>query len=93
MALFCSLSVRSLSPVVPAPTQTFKDWKCSGVIWANHNLRACVSAMQQTSAQIFKDQSLINVEPKVVSVKEVFRLQDQPELDAAEKIYLPQKKA
>lgn len=35
----------------------------------------------------------MNVEPKVVSVKEVFRLQDQPELDAAEKIYLPQKKA
>jgi phosphoenolpyruvate phosphomutase len=75
------------------PTQTFKDWKCNGVIWANHNLRACVSAMQKTSAQIFKDQSLMNVEPNVVSVKEVFRLQDQPELDRAEKIYLPQKKA
>jgi phosphoenolpyruvate phosphomutase len=74
------------------PTQTFRDWKCTGVIWANHNLRACVSAMQQTSAQIFKDESLMNVEPKVVSVKEVFRLQDQPELDAAEKVYLPQKK-
>jgi hypothetical protein len=29
----------------------------------------------------------------VASVKEVFRLQDQPELDAAEKLYLPQKKA
>jgi len=48
--------------------------------------------MQATSAQIYKDQSLMNVEPKVASVKEVFRLQDQPELDRAEKIYLPQVK-
>jgi len=75
------------------PTQTFRDWKVSGVIWANHNLRASVSAMQATCAQIYKDQSLVNVEPKIVSVKEVFRLQDQPELDAAEKKYLPAKKA
>jgi len=75
------------------PTQTFKDWKTTGVIWANHNLRASVKAMQETTAQIFKDQNLMAVEPNVVSVKEVFRLQDQPELDAAEKIYLPQKKA
>jgi phosphoenolpyruvate phosphomutase len=46
--------------------------------------------MQQTSAQIFRDGHLLNVEPKVASVKEVFRLQGQPELDAAEKKYLPQ---
>lgn len=41
------------------------------VIWANHNLRASVDAMQKTSAQIFKDQSLSNVESKVVPVAEV----------------------
>jgi len=75
------------------PTQTFKDWKVSGVIWANHNLRSCVTAMQETCAAIYKEQSLMSVEPRVASVKEVFRLQDQPELDAAEKLYLPQKKA
>lgn len=75
------------------PTQTFKDWKCTGVIWANHNLRSCVTAMQQTCAAIYKDQSLMSVEPRVASVKEVFRLQNQPELDQAEKKYLPQKKA
>jgi phosphoenolpyruvate phosphomutase len=45
--------------------------------------------MQKTCAQIIKDQSLVNVEPNVATVKEVFRLQDQPELDAAEKKYLP----
>ena len=71
------------------PTQTFRDWGVNTVIWANHNLRACISAMQQTTQQIYKDQSLMQVENKVASVKEVFRIQGQPELDAAEKKYLP----
>ena len=75
------------------PTQTFRDWKCTGVIWANHNLRSCVTAMQETCRAIQKEESLMSVEPRVASVKEVFRLQDQPELDQAEKKYLPQKKA
>lgn len=57
-----------------------------------HNMRSCVSAMQQTCAEIKKSESLMNVEPKVATVKEVFRLQRQPELDEAEKKYLPQKK-
>jgi len=74
------------------PTKTFQDWNISTVIWANHNLRSCVSAMQQTTKQIFNDQSLINVEPKIVPVKEVFRLQRQEELTLAESKYLPKKK-
>jgi len=74
------------------PTQTFRDWKVSTVIWANHNMRSAVSAMQQTCKQIMQDQSLVNVEPKIASVTEVFRLQNQKELDDAEKIYLPQVK-
>jgi phosphoenolpyruvate phosphomutase len=74
------------------PTPKFKDWGVSTVIWANHNLRASIQAMKNASATIQKDQSLINVEPNVVTVKEVFRLQGQPELDASEKVYLPQKK-
>jgi phosphoenolpyruvate phosphomutase len=71
------------------PTQQFRDWNVSMVIWANHNMRASIAAMQKTSKQIFQDQSLVNVEPHVVSVKEVFRLQGQDELNAAEKVYLP----
>jgi phosphoenolpyruvate phosphomutase len=70
------------------PTDTFREWGVSTIIWANHNMRACVSAMQQTSKQIYEDESLINVEPHIVPVKEVFRLQDQPELNAADSIYL-----
>ena len=35
------------------------------VIWANHNMRAAISAMQDVTQQIYKDQSLVNVEKKV----------------------------
>jgi phosphoenolpyruvate phosphomutase len=70
------------------PTQQFRDWDISMVIWANHNLRACISAMQNTTKQIYDDQSLVNVEPHIVPVKEVFRLQNQHELTEAEKKYL-----
>lgn len=59
------------------------------VIWANHNMRACVSAMQKVCKTIYTEQSLVNVEPHVATVKEVFRLQEQDELTAAEKKYLP----
>ena len=41
------------------PTQSFKDIGISMVIWANHNLRASISAMQKTSQQIYQDESLI----------------------------------
>jgi phosphoenolpyruvate phosphomutase len=47
--------------------------------------------MQQTSKQIFQDQSLVNVEGKIAPVNEVFRLQNNAELKEAEKKYLPKK--
>merc|ERR1711916_280485 len=71
------------------PTADFKDWGVSTVIWANHNLRASLQAMQQTTAQIFADQSLVNVEPNIASVKEIFRITDDAELVEAEDKYLP----
>ncbi|XP_060593301.1 phosphoenolpyruvate phosphomutase [Ruditapes philippinarum] len=71
------------------PTQHFQDMGVSMIIWANHNLRSSIKAMQETSARIFKDSSLTGVEPNIVSVKEVFRLQNDQELVKAEDIYLP----
>lgn len=89
---------KNQGPVIIVPTkyyktstQVFRDLGISMVIWANHNLRASVKAIQETSAQIFKDQSLMNVEPKIVSVKEVFRLTNDDELVEAEEKYLPKK--
>ncbi|HEX6223840.1 MAG TPA: phosphoenolpyruvate mutase, partial [Chryseolinea sp.] len=71
------------------PTDHFKKIGISTIIWANHNVRASIKVMQETSSRIFKEQTLINVESKVVSVNEIFRLQGADELEAAEDKYLP----
>jgi len=38
---------------------------------ANHNMRAAITAMRETSAQIFREESLAGVDGKMVMVKEV----------------------
>ncbi len=70
------------------PTNTFREAGVSTVIWANHQMRMAVTAMQQVTKTIFEEQSLMNVEDKIVSVAELFRLQNDKELEAAEKLYL-----
>lgn len=72
------------------PTEIFAEAGFSLVIWANHLVRASITAMQQTAAQIFEEQSIANVERQVASVKEIFRIQGAEELKQAEKRYLPQ---
>jgi phosphoenolpyruvate phosphomutase len=74
------------------PVEEFQKCGVSLVIWANHLLRTSVKAMQQTAAQIYKESSIKSVESEIVSVKEVFRLQNAAELKEAEKIYLPAEK-
>ena len=71
------------------PTEHFKNLGVNTIIWANHNIRSAVKVMQETTQRIYEDQSLINVESKVVSVSELFRLQGADELKEAEKKYLP----
>ena len=73
------------------PTKDFSEARVSIVVWANHILRSAVKSMQDTSMQIYQEKSLITVEKKIVSVNEVFRLQNAPELEFAEDIYLPLK--
>ncbi|MGE5617700.1 MAG: phosphoenolpyruvate mutase [Sphingomonadaceae bacterium] len=72
------------------PTSLFEEIGISLVIWANHVLRGSIAAMQATAAQIFRERSLAGIEPKIVPVAEVFRLQRADELKQAEKKYLPQ---
>ncbi len=71
------------------PTDRFRQLGISMAIWANHNLRASITAMQNTSKQIYQDESLLNVETCVAPLEEVFRLQGAKELSEAEKKYLP----
>ncbi|MGR8918759.1 MAG: phosphoenolpyruvate mutase [Gammaproteobacteria bacterium] len=69
------------------PTEVFRKADVSLVIWANHMIRAAVSAMQATAARIHADESLLEVEDEVASVKEIFRLQGADELAEAERRY------
>jgi phosphoenolpyruvate phosphomutase len=71
------------------PTETFRANGFSVVIWANHLLRAAVTAMQSIAARLFAEQSLATVEPAVATLQEVFRLQNLDELLRAERRYLP----
>lgn len=71
------------------PTEVFEELGVSLVIWANHMMRASITAMQETAREIYETRTLKAVEPRIASVKEIFRLQDAAELKEAEKAYLP----
>lgn len=69
------------------PVEVFRKAQISLVIWANHMIRGAVSAMQKVAAQIHRDESLIDIEDRIASVDEIFRLQGADELEAAEERY------
>jgi len=71
------------------PTDVFREHEFSLVIWANHLMRTCITAMQRTAQQIYEEQSLLAVEDRIAPIAEVFRLQRATELAEAEKRYLP----
>jgi phosphoenolpyruvate phosphomutase len=70
------------------PTDVFRRAGISMVIWANHMVRSATSAMQSVAKEIFASQTLVNIEDRIVSVEEIFRLQDADEYSAAERLYL-----
>jgi len=70
------------------PTDRFRELSISMVIWANHMMRASVSAMQKTAARIFESESIAQVEDGIAPVAEIFRLQGAEELRKAESRYL-----
>jgi len=72
------------------PTEVFREAGISMVIWANHMLRAAIAAMQSVAREVQLSQTLVNVEDRIVSVQEVFRLQDAEEYSEAERLYLAQ---
>jgi len=71
------------------PTRAWREAGVSAVIWANHNLRASISAMREVSSRILREESLTGVENEVASVNDVFRIAGNDELAIAEKRYLP----
>lgn len=73
------------------PSEVFEQAGISMAIWANHNVRAAISAMQSVCRRIHSERSIANVEDQIVSIKEVFRLQRADELMKAEERYLPKR--
>ena len=71
------------------PTDEFRESGISVAIWANHSLRASITAMQDICRRIQRDESLMGVEDKVVGVQEIFELAGNEELAEAESRYLP----
>ncbi len=71
------------------PTETFRQAGISTIIWANHLVRASISAMRETARAIAGAQSLIDVEDRLTSVREIFRLTGNDELERASQRYLP----
>jgi phosphoenolpyruvate phosphomutase len=71
------------------PAPVFADAGFRAVVWANHNLRSSIAAMQATCRQIFEEQSVTGVTGRIAPLREIFRLQDADELIEAEKQYLP----
>jgi phosphoenolpyruvate phosphomutase len=69
------------------PTEVFREHGIDLVIWANHLVRASISAMQATARTIRETESLVDVEGRVATVSEIFRLQGADELLEAEKLY------
>lgn len=72
------------------PTETFRRLGVSTVIWANHSIRSCMGAIQKTTQQIYKEESLTMIEPHIPTVQSLFKLVDMQELKIAEKMYLPE---
>lgn len=85
-----------LAPLLIVPTKyyttpvaLFRKAGISIVIWANHALRASISAMRDVARQIFTEQSLIGVEGRIAELDEVFRIVGNEEIAEAERRYLP----
>jgi phosphoenolpyruvate phosphomutase len=70
------------------PSEVFRRAGISTVIWANHLVRSSAAAMQAVARDIHDNQTVVNIEDRIVSVEEIFRLQDADEYSAAERLYL-----
>ena len=51
------------------PTEVFREAGISMVIWANHLVRSATAAMQSVGQGDPRDETLVNVEDRIVSVE------------------------
>lgn len=84
-------------PVVLIPTTYYQTpvddlarGGASSIVWANHNLRASLKAMEEVTETIMRTRSLVDVEPTIYPLADVFALTGTEELKEAELRYEPQ---
>ena len=70
------------------PADVFAQRGVAALIWANHLLRASLAAMQAAAGRIRRERGVTGVEETIAPLAEVFRLQGDEELRAAEDRYL-----
>lgn len=81
-------------PVIIVPTMYYKEKTekfrklgISMIIWANHNLRCAVSAMKQLSKEIHDSEQIAELSEDIVTLPELFRLQNLEEYQMAKHKY------
>lgn len=79
--------------IVPTtyPSITFEQIDKLGikmVIYANHGLRAALTAMDSVLGEIYRTKTTLGIEDKVASLKEIFELQGMPQMKKDEETYL-----
>ncbi len=75
------------------PTDTLRKAGISTVIWANHMVRSSITAMRETARLIAQSESLLDVEDRIASVRDIFKLTGNDELEEAGRRYLPQSRS
>ena len=71
------------------PTDQFRAAGVNAIIWANHSVRASISAMRDAAKTIFEQESVVALEDRIATVKDIFHLAGNAELKDAEDRYLP----
>lgn len=71
------------------PTDQFRAAGINAVIWANHSVRASINAMRDAAKMIFEEESVVGLEDRIATVKDIFHLAGNAELKDAEDRYLP----
>lgn len=61
------------------PTQLFRDLEISAVIWANHGIRASISAIADVYRQIYNTETIAGVEHCIAKLGDIFELTEEQE--------------
>ncbi len=82
------------APLVVVPTKYYdvtteelQEKRISMVIYANHGIRASISAMSEVFSSVYASGSTASVEDKIATLDEVFELQGMPQMKESELKY------